>query len=267
MVSEWSICLAGVGAMLAGTVVPAIVVALAGFVVVRMILKVLTNLLERSKLEKAAHSLILSVAKVVLYVLLALIVADKLGVDVSGIIALASVLTLAVSLAVENVLANVFSGFTLLYTKPFQSGDYVEIAGQSGTVREIGLTYTKLVTADNKVISIPNSAVTGAQIINYSATGIRRVDVTVTASYDSPMDDVLEALCQAARMDTVLSDPAPFCAVKSYGDSAIEYVIQVWTGSEDYWTTLFQLNRNIKECFDANGVEMTYPHLNVHLEK
>ena len=260
---DWSL---SVAAGLVRSVLPAVLVALVGLAVIKMILKVLTNLLERSKLEKAAHSLILSVARVILYLLLALIVADKLGVDVSGIIALASVLTLAVSLAVENVLANVFGGFTLLYTQPFHSGDFVEIAGQSGTVREIGLTYTKLTTGDNKMISIPNSAVTAAQIVNFSATGTRRVDVTVTASYDSPMDTVLESLRQAARMDTVLSEPAPFCAVKSYGDSAIEYVIQVWTRSDDYWTTLYQLNRNIKECFDANGVEMTYPHLNVHLD-
>lgn len=267
MTSEWSFGLAAAGAAFVSTLLPAILVALVGLAVIRMILKVLRNLLERSKLEKAAHSLILSVARVILYVLLALIVADKLGVDVSGIIALASVLTLAVSLAVENMLANVFSGFTLLYTHPFHSGDFVEIAGQSGTVKEIGLTYTMLATADNKMIAIPNSAVTAAQIVNYSVTGTRRVDVTVTASYDSPMDRVLDALRQAAQLDTVLDDPAPFCAVKNYGESAIEYVVQVWTGADDYWTTLFQLNRNIKECFDANGVEMTYPHLNVHLEK
>lgn len=254
-------------AVLFANLLPTVLILGAGVVIVRMLLKLLTGLLDRSKLEKAAHSLIVSVAKVVMYALLALIVADKLGVDVSGIIALASVLTLAVSLAVENALANVFGGFTLLYTQPFHSGDLVEIAGQTGTVQEIGLTYTKLVTGDNKLISIPNSAVTSAQIVNFSATGKRRVDITVTASYDSPMDQVLQALMQAAKVPTALEDPAPFAAVKGYGDSAIEYLLQVWCESSDYWTTLFEVNQNIKGCFDEKGVEMTYPHLNVHVEK
>ena len=254
-------------AVLLANLLPTALILVAGMFIIKAVLKVLQGLLDKSKLEKAAHSLILSVARVVMYVLLALIVADKLGVDVSGIIALASVLTLAVSLAVENALANVIGGFTLLYTQPFHSGDFVEIAGQSGTVREIGLTYTKLATADNKEISIPNSAVTSAQIVNFSVTGKRRVDVTVSASYDAPLDSVLEALREAAQLPTVLQETAPFAAVKGYGDSAIEYVVQVWCGSDDYWTTLFDLNKNIKVCFDGKGIQMTYPHLNVHLDR
>ena len=256
-----------IATVVSGSLLPAVLIVVAGLFLVKAVLKVLQGLLDKSKLEKAAHSLILSVAKVVMYVLLALIVAAKLGVDVSGIIALASVLTLAVSLAVENALANVFGGFTLLYTQPFHSGDLVEIAGQTGTVQEIGLTYTKLITGDSKVISIPNSAVTSAQIVNYSVTGKRRVDITVCASYTTPLDEVLQALRQAAVVPTALQEPVPFAAVKGFGDSAIEYLLQVWCNSDDYWTTLFEVNKNIKACFDEKGVQMTYPHLNVHLEK
>lgn len=254
-------------AVLIANLLPTALILVVGMFIIRTVLKVLQGLLDKSKLEKAAHSLILSVVRVVMYVLLGLIVADKLGVDVSGIIALASVLTLAVSLAVENALANVFGGFTLLYTKPFHAGDFVEIAGQSGTVQEIGLTYTKLTTGDNKMVSIPNSAVTSAQIVNFSVTGKRRVDVSVRAAYDTPMDEVLEALRQAAKLPTALEEPAPFATVKGYGESAIEYVVQVWCGSDDYWTTMFELNRNIKNCFDEKGIELTYPHVNVHLDK
>lgn len=253
--------------VLAANLLPAAVILVVGIFLIRTLLRMVRRLLDKSKLEKAAHSLILSVARIVLYALLALILADKLGVDVSGIITLASVLTLAVSLAVENALANVFGGFTLLYTQPFHSGDFVEIAGQAGTVQEIGLAYTKLTTGDNKMISIPNSAVTAAQIVNYSVTGKRRVDVTVKAAYDTPMDTVLSTLRQAAELPTVLQEPAPFAAVKGYGESAIEYVVQVWCESGDYWSTLFALNKKIKECFDESGVQMTYPHLSVHLEK
>ena len=246
---------------------PALILLLLGILCIRFAVKLVEKAMEKSKLEKAVHKLVTSTTQILLYALLALIVASKLGIDVTGIIALASVATLAISLALQNALSNVFGGFVLLSTHPFHAGDFVEVAGQSGVVKEIGLTYTKLTTADNKLVSIPNSAVTAAQIVNYTATGTRRVDITVSASYKAPIDGVLEALRQAALVPTALEEKAPFAAVKNYGDSAIEYVLQVWTGADDYWTTLFTVNQAIKVKFDEAGIEMTYPHLNVHLDK
>ena len=249
------------------TVLPLAIIAAVGILIIRTVLLLVEKTLKKSKLEKAAHGLIKTVLRIVLYGLLALILADKLGIDVTGIVALASVLTLAVSLSVQNALTNLISGFTLLYTKPFASGDFVEIAGQSGTVKEIGLTYTKLSTPDNKTVFIPNGAVTAAQIVNYTILGTRRVDVKVSASYHAPVEQVLQALRQAGAVETALDTPAPFAAVQSYGDSAIIYLLQVWSTSADYWTTLCEVNKNVKKVFDAQGVEMTYPHLNVHMEK
>ena len=254
-------------ALLAANILPAILILAAGLVLIRLVMKMLSKLLEKSKLEKAAHKLIKTVVRITLYILLALMVADKIGIDITGVVALASVLTLAVSLSVQNALTNVIGGFTLLYTKPFHIGDFVEIAGQSGTVQSIGLTYTQLTTGDNKLISIPNSAVVATEIVNYSTTGTRRVDITVSAGYDSGVDAVLEALQEAGNLPTVLPDKPPFAAVKNYGDSAIEYVLQIWCKSDDYWTTLFDGNKKVKEIFDARGITMTYPHINVHLDK
>lgn len=254
------------GSVLAGSVLPAVIIAAVGILTVRLLVKLITAALEKSRLDKAAHGLIKSLLQSVLYVLLGLIVADKLGIDVTGIVALASVLTLAVSLSVQNALTNVIGGFTLLYTKPFAIGDFVEVASRSGTVKNIGLTYTKLATADNKIISIPNSAVVAAEIVNYTVSGTRRVDVEVSASYTAPMEQVLEALREAGTVATALNDSVPFAAVKGYGDSAICYLLQVWCRTEDYWTTLCQVNQNVKTVFDAKGIEMTYPHLNVHLD-
>lgn len=249
-------------------ILPALLILLIGIVAIRFFAKLVAKALEKSKLEKAAHKLVLSTTQILLLLMLALIVASKLGIDVTGVIALASVATLAISLALQNALANVFGGFVLLSTHPFHSGDFVEVAGQSGVVQEIGLTYTKLTTADNKLVSIPNSAVTAAQIVNYTATGTRRIDIAVSASYNAPVDGVLEALRQAAgEVPTILAEKAPFAAVKNYGDSAIEYVLQVWSSADDYWSTLFAVNQNIKVKFDKAGIEMTYPHLNVHLDK
>ena len=255
------------GALALGTILPVLIIFVVGILVIRLVMKVISTALEKTKLEKTAYGLIKSVLRTVLYALLALIIASRLGIDVTGIVALASVLTLAVSLSVQNALTNLIGGFTLLYTKPFVAGHFVEIAGQSGTVQSIGLTYTKLSTVDNKIISIPNSAVVSAQIVNYTVSGTRRVDITVTASYDSPVNKVLAALREAGATDTAFTDPAPFAAVTEYGDSAICYALQVWCNGADYWKTKFTINERIKEIFDANGIEMTYPHLNVHLDK
>ena len=249
------------------TLLPALILLVVGILVIRIVKKMVQKVLDKSKLEMAAHSLIRSLAAVVLYILLGLMVAEKLGIDVTGIIALASVLTLAVSLAVQNLLTNVLGGFTLLYTHPFHAGDYVDIGDQSGTVQEIGLTYTTLTTPDNKIVSIPNSTVTTAQIVNYSATGTRRVEIPVTASYDAPVQKVLDALVQAGTMDNVLLDPAPAAVVVSYGDSAISYELRVWTKTEDYWGVKYAITQKVKTIFDETGIEMTYPHLNVHVRQ
>ena len=267
MITKLTMFLSGIGTFLVASVLPAAILFAIGVLLIRIVLNIVTKFLEKSKLEKVAHRLIKTAIRVVLYGLLALIVASKLGIDVTGIVALASVLTLAISLSVQNALTNVISGFTLLYTKPFASGDYVEVAGQSGSVNEIGLTYTKLTTPDNKVVSIPNSAVTSAQIINYTVLGKRRVDVAVSASYDSPIQLVLETLREAGNVPTILDSEPVFAAVDSYGESAINYVLRVWSTADDYWTTLFDVNENIKKLFDEKGVTMTYPHLNVHLDK
>ena len=244
----------------------AVVIIVLGILVTRILLSVLRKSLEKTRMEKAAYSLILSLARAAMYLLLGLSAASALGIDVTGIVALASVLTLALSLALQNILANVIGGFTILYTHPFHSGDYVEIAGQGGTVREINMTYTMLNTPDNKLISIPNSAVVAAQIVNYSAMDTRRVEVTVSASYDAPAQKVIGALLRAGAVENVLADPAPAAVVTQYGDSAIGYSLRLWVKNADYWDVYFAVNRRVKEIFDGEGIEIPYPHLNVHLK-
>ncbi len=245
---------------------PALIILVVGILAIRIIVTAITKFLDATHLEKAAHSLIRSLARVALYLLLGLIVASSLGIDVTGVVALASVLTLAVSLSVQNALTNVIGGFTLLYTQPFRSGDYVDAAGRSGTVMEIGMAYTKLTTPDNKVISIPNSAVVAGDIVNYSVTGTRRVEIPIRASYDAPVQKVLDTLIQAGTMDKVLLDPAPMAVVTSYGDSAIGYELRIWTKTEDYWDVKFQINQKLQKLFAETGIEMTYNHLNVHVK-
>ena len=253
--------------LLSSNIFKAVVALVIGALAIRIIMKVIRVTLEKSKLEKAAHNLITSLAKAAMYVLLILIVLSTLGIDVTSIVALASVLTLALSLALQNMVSNIIGGFTILYTHPFHSGDYVEIAGQGGTVQEINMTYTMLATPDNKLISIPNSAVVAAQIVNYSASETRRVDVAVSASYTVPTQKVLDALVLAGTAEKVLVDPAPMAVVTGYGESAIQYSLRVWVRSADYWDVYFAVNQRVKTIFDEQGIAMTYPHLNVHLDK
>ena len=196
------------GAVTLANLLPTVVLLLIGVLVVKAILKLAKKSLTKTKLEKAAADLIYSLLKVVLFVLLGLMAASKLGIDVTGVVALASVASLALSLALQDSLSNVIGGFLLLSNHPFRTGDFVEIAGQAGTVQTIDITYTKLTTGDNKTISIPNSAVVASQIVNYSTSGTRRVDINVSASYDAPIATVKAALLEAAKLDTVLDTPA-----------------------------------------------------------
>ena len=245
----------------------AVVILVIGVLIIRVLMKLIEASLNKSRLEKAAYSLIISLSKAAMYILLFLITASTLGIDVSSIVALASVLTLALSLALQNMVSNVIGGFTLLYTHPFHSGDFVEIAGQAGTVREINMTYTVLAMLDNRIVSIPNSAVVAAQIVNYTCADSRRVEIDVSASYDSPTQKVLDALVQAGTVDNALLEPAPAAVITGYGDSAIGYSLRIWVKPDNYWDVYFLVMQRVKEIFDQQGIEMTYPHLNVHLDK
>lgn len=246
---------------------PGIFIFVCGVFIVRIILKLLQKAFSKTALDKAVFSMILSVIRVVLLVILCLITASSLGIDVSGIVALASVLTLAISLSLQDALTNLIGGFTLLNTRPFSIGDYVEIAGQGGTVQQVGLTYTRLLTPDRKTVSIPNSAVVSAQIVNYTSEGTRRVDITVNVAYSNDPELVIAALKEAAAVPTILEDPVPYCALSAYGESTVSYILQVWSSASDYWTTLHDINKNIRTVFQEKGIAMTYPHLNIHVDK
>ena len=255
----------GLGAL--GRFVPFILILIVGLIVIKIINTIVNKSLSKTKLEKAAHGMIRNLIRIVLYILLALMAASSLGIDVTGVVALASIASLAVSLALQDLLSNLVGGFTLVYTHPFSSGDYVEIAGQSGTVLEIGMTYTKLTTPDNKLVQIPNSSVVSSEIINYSVTGTRRIDINVSASYDAPVEKVLDALTIAGTVDGILEEKGVFTNVTAYGDHAITYVVRVWTNSSTYWDVHKAITLKIKRVFDEQGIAMTYPHLNVHLDK
>lgn len=261
---EW---LAPAGQFALSKALPVVLLTVLGVLAIQVVLKLIRKMLEKSKLEKAAHTLIITASQIVLYVLLALMAASGLGIDVTGVVAMASVLTLAISLAVQNLLANIFGGFTLLYTHPFASEDFVEIAGQSGTVKEIGLSYTKLATADNKVVSIPNSAVVAAEIVNYTVTGTRRLDINLAVSYNVSAETVLELMQKASVQPEVLQEPVPVIAIKEYNEQNITYGMMLWCKTEDYWDLKFTINKELSRLAAEVGIRFYDPCLQVHMEK
>lgn len=182
-------------------IVPALLVLVVGLIVIKLLLKLLDTALRRSNLEKTAYTLLRSFLKILLLVVLVLILCSMMGVNVTSLVALLSVVTLAISLSVQNLLTNVISGIILLGSKPFKVGDFVEIGTNSGTVQALGMLYTKIVTADYRVVSIPNSNITANEIVNQTAGGKRRIDISISASYDAAPEQVRAALLEVAGQE------------------------------------------------------------------
>lgn len=234
----------------------------------RVILAIAEKAIVRLRVEKSLHGFIRSALSVLLWFVIFLIVADYIGIPVTSLLTVLSLIGLAVSLAIQGTLSNLAGGIMLLSAKPFVVGDFVEAGGVSGTVTEIGLVYTKVTTVDNKVIFAPNSEISGSKIINYTHQKTRRVDLVVSASYEAPVEKVEGTLAGLLEEDSrILRDPAPFARVSGYGASAIEYTLRAWCATESYWEVYFDLLRRVKTAFDRAGIEMTYDHLNVHIEQ
>jgi len=236
-------------------------------IVKNLVMKLVDKLLAKAaKLDGTLKGFVRSAINILLWILIAIIVAGALGIPTSSMVALISIAGLALSLSVQNILSNLFSGLTLLVTKPFKAGDYVEVAGKAGVIKTVGLFYTQMDTLDNVAISIPNSDITGSSVNNYSAEPLRRVDLTFNASYDASTEDVKAAILAAVARDSrILNDPAPFVRLLAYKENTVEYVTRVWCAGADYWDVYFNLNENVRECFAEKGVKMSYAHINVHM--
>ena len=250
----------------ASNIFSAVLSIVISLVLIKILTRVLERALGRSKLDPPLQTLLRTVLKGALWSVAAIIVLGCLGIEVTSLVAVLSVVGLAFSLALQNFLSNVAGGMQLLASHPFAVGDFVDAGGCSGTVAEIGMFYTKLTTPDNKLVQLPNSTIVSANITNFSAQPTRRVELTVSASYDAPTEQVLALLSRmAADHPLVLDDPAPVVHVDSYGDSAIGYVLRAWCANTDYWTVYYDLMDGFKPAFDNAGIEMTYPHVNVHM--
>lgn len=253
-----------IGSLSLATLLAAALVFFICLIVIRVIERIIAKITSKSKLEKGLKSFISSVITVVLWAIAVVMIAGTLGIPTASLVALLSVAGLALSLSIQGIISNLFSGATILATKPFISGDFVEFGGVSGTVEEIGLFHTQLLTVDNRRIFVPNSDVTAAKIINYSNQPLRRVDLTFSAAYDCPTESVKNALFAAARaIPAVLDEPGAEVYLSAYKDSNIEYVMRAWVKSADYWPTYYELNEKVREKFDEYGVYPSYPQVKV----
>ena len=243
-----------------------VLTALICLVAIRVLTRVADRVLERSRLERSLSTFARSALRVLMWFIAVLIVLGELGVDVTSLIALLSVVGVAVSLALQSTLSNLAGGILLLVTKPFVSGDYVETGADSGTVQDIGLAYTTLTTIDNKLIYVPNSEIAGARIVNYNGRDTRRLNIKVSVSYNAPPQAVRAALEGLLAGDgRIHADEGIFVRISAYNSSSIEYTVRAWCDTQVYWDVYYDVMDAIKPALDAAGVEMTYDHLNVHL--
>ena len=218
------------------------------------------------RVAPALHSMLRTVMRFLLLFVAVMIALNIIGVPISSFLAVFSVVGLALSLAVLGVLKNFAGGLIILGSKPFTLGDYIESDTVAGTVQEISLLYTRLTTPDGRAVYVPNDTLYNSRLINYTFAGSRRIDLSVGVSYDNTPEQVRAAALEAvASLEGLLSDPPPAVYLDSYGDSAINYLVQAWAPSSNYLALRYALNERIYAAFQRHGVEITYPHLNVHV--
>jgi small conductance mechanosensitive channel len=256
----------GIGRITVGDLFSALLTLIICLIVIRIILRVTKKLLGRSRLDSRVQKYLASGIKGLLYLITIVIVIGEMGIDSSSLVALLSVGSLGVTLAAESILGNMAGGLVILSSHPFTIGDFIEADGTSGTVEEITLNHTRLLTLDGIMVSIPNKVLSDSKMSNYTALGRRRICWKVTASYDAPTQTVKDACREAiASIPQILPDPAASVYLSNYGENSIEYSIYCWCKTEDYWPAYFALGENIRVAFTQANVEMTYNHLNVHM--
>ena len=235
---------------------------------VKIILALFDKFLKRSKIDDLVKKILRVSIKVFLLFVAIIIVLGSLGISVSSLVATLSIVGVALSLAIQDFLSNVFGGIQIISNHPFKVGDYVEAGGEAGTVREVGLFYTKLDTPDKKLIQIPNNKIANDSIINYSNSPVRRVEFLIAISYNDDVEKVRSVLKQLIdEHPLVLQEEGktPIVHVKEFRDSDVLYTARAWCENTNYWTVYFDIMNTIKPTFEKNGIEFSYPHMNVHM--
>lgn len=257
-----------IGGFSLGNILAAAVIFVICLALIRLCVKLTRRALGKSRLDNTIKRAIITAERVVLWVTAVLIIMGKLNIPSTSLVALVSVAGLALSLSLQNTLSNVFSGVTLLMTRPFSVGDFVESGTTSGTVTRMGLFYVTMVTPDNKEIHVPNSDISASRLTNYTAEPKRRVDLNFGLEYNCDVDAVRAALLAAASEDErVLPEPQPIVVVSAYLASSVQYTLRVWATTSDYWDVYYALNESARRHLEAAGLSMAFERMDVRIIK
>ncbi|MET1254763.1 mechanosensitive ion channel family protein [Aliikangiella maris] len=246
--------------------------ALAIFIIgkwlVKTIVKVIDKLLEKAKLDSILIDFISGIVSALLMLFVIIASVGQLGVDTTSLVALIGAAGLAIGLSLQSSLQNFASGVMLIVFRPFTAGNFVEVAGIAGVVEKISIFSTQLRTGDNKQMIVPNGKIYGDVITNYSAKDTRRVDMKFGIGYGDDLKKAKEIIKRILDEDErILKDPAPVVAVSELGDSSVNFVVRPWVNSDDYWPVFFDIHEKVKLTFDAEGISIPFPQMDVHLHK
>lgn len=245
-----------------------VVVLLIAFFIINCIAKSFKKRMEKKNRDKTITSVVYSVIRKGGKLLVFLGFLGYVGIDTAGIGTIIASLGVGVGLAVQGSLGNLAGGLIILVMRPFKIGDYIEAQGEGGTVEEIRIFYTYIVTPDNRVVMIPNGSLANGNIKNYSAKELRRVDFEFAISYEEDFERAKKVIWEVVEnTENVLMDPQPFVRVVAHGDSAIKVVTRVWTKNENYWGVYFDMMESIKANFDKSNIEIPYNQIDVHVKE
>ena len=246
----------------------AIIVLLIVLKVINGFTKKLYKKLQKKHVDETLSKVGTKALKVFLKGLAIIIFVSYIGIETAAITSLIASLGVGFSLALNGVLSNFAGGIIIIVMRPFRIGDYITTCGESGTVEDIQMFYTTLVTPDNKVIKVPNGSLIGSTIVNISVKESRRVDVVMSIAYDANYElakSIILDVC--AANDAIYKDPTPFVGIAAYSNSSVDLNVRVWAKSGDYWTINRYLMEEIKKSFDAKGIEIPFDQLEVTIKK
>lgn len=247
-------------------VVAAIVILIVGFWAAGFVKKKAYKALMKSgKADEMLSGFLSALTKYFIVAVTILAVLNKFGVETTSLVAVLGAAGLAIGLALQGTLSNVAAGVMLLFLRPFKVGHFVEVGGHAGTVKGVSLFTTEMATGDNVQIIMPNSAVWGSAIKNYSAHSTRRVDLVMGIAYEDDIDQAMSVIESLAKADDrIKQDPAPVLAVGELADSSVNLIVRLWVDAGDYWGVRWDITKKIKITFDEKGISIPYPQQVVH---
>lgn len=246
----------------------ALVIFVAGKAVVSAVVRLISRLMLKASVDGILVEFISSIIKTVLLLFVVIASLNQLGVDTSSLLALIAATGLAIGLSLQGTLQNLAAGVMLIIFRPFKGGDFIDAGGVMGTVEKINIFNIVMRTGDNREIIVPNGSIYGGTITNYSARETRRVDMVFGIGYGDDLRQAKEIIRGILNADErVLTDPEPLVVVGELGASSVNFNVRPWCKSADYWDVYFDTHEKIKLAFDAAGITIPYPQMDVHLDK